>query len=185
MLYRCYKEQPQFHAIKFLIAAIGQNKEEPTTFNRVLVETSGDKLMLVATDSHSLHTVELEKLEGLGLEAGDWELLKSNANEILLFKREFEEPFAEWKNALLGKRAKPVAKQFQVNRKYDWDAVYAISCYGFNMNFDRLWALVGCDDWKVSSNEKKTIVQFVSKNLQALILCNRFESKEVENEEEK
>ena len=171
MLYRCHKEQPQFSSLKFLLAAAGKDKADIKIYNRILVEASGGKFLLVATDLNSLHTVTMEALEGIEFEAGDYEIIKSTSSEVMLYKREFEEPFPKWHDVIFStKGTKPIIASLEINREYDSEAIFQICNAGVRMDYSRLNPLA-ISDWKVFQSKDKTTLLFNSANLQALIQC--------------
>ncbi|MDR2594576.1 MAG: hypothetical protein LBC87_07390 [Fibromonadaceae bacterium] len=171
MLYRCSKEQPQFSSLKFLLAAAGKDKADIKIYNRILVEASGGKYLLVATDLNSLHTVTMEALEGIEFEAGDYEIIKSDSKEIILWKGNFEEPFPKWHDVVFStKNIKPIIPSLEINYEYDSEAIFQICNAGVRMDYSRLNPLA-ISYWKVFQNKDKTALLFNSANLQALIQC--------------
>jgi hypothetical protein len=182
MLYRCKKEEPQFNELSFLIAAAGKDKGSSQIYNRILVEREKSALRLSATDSRSLHIVKLELLEGITLEPGDYEIIKSNTSEIILWEKEFEEPFVESRDLLFTKGTR-VLPSLEILRPYDSEAIFQICNAGFRMEFDRL-NLLKPYKWKVSTDKEKKMLLFTSGNLQALIMCLPEPSNEKEDDSE-
>jgi len=162
---------PVYDDLKFLIAAVPK-LGGPNCTNRIFVDSGGDKLTVVATDANSLHTVELELLEGMILEPGDYDLIKADSNEIVLYKQEFEEKFPDWRKIMNFKKVQ-VFDNFEIISKGEPSAIYRICKADFCINFERLHPLVGGGTWNVYTGNNKQVLLFKRQNRQVLIMCIR------------
>ena len=169
---------PVYDDLKFLIAAVPK-LGGPNCTNRIFVDSGGDKLTVVATDANSLHTVELELLEGMILEPGDYDLIKADSNEIVLYKQEFEEKFPGWRRSMEFKKFQ-VFDDFEMRSKGEPKAIYNICKAGFCINFERLNPLVGGGIWNVYSSKNKQLLLFTRQNRSVLIMCIRVDSAEAQ-----
>jgi len=167
MLCRIHKTNTLFNSFKFLLSAAGRTKADVTTYNRILVE-SGDKACLVATDGLSIHVLELERLECLDFEAGDYEILKSDSKEIILFERKFEEPFPAWRKSVNHFKTTSLIASLNIRRSYDEDAIYELFAIGLKVELFRLNNLAGYK-WKVERDKKGTTLILTSENLKAFV----------------